>query len=164
MEFEHDFVLRPRFTFKYESDSKTILEDFDNAKDRDKTVKVLVIDERVFLSIAQKEQHYWSPQLEVEILHSEQNTTTLKCRFGPKPAVWTLFMFLHFVTATLFLSFAIWTYANYSLETAFALPLFLTLLMLLCWFVLYASGRMGRQVGLKQMNLLYKFFKETLPD
>ena len=163
MEFEHDFVLRPRFTIKYGKTADAILKAFNAAKNKNDLIRLLVVDERIFLSMAPKEQHYWSPQLEVEILHSELNETTLKCRFGPKPTVWTLFMFLHFIVATLFISFAIWTYANYSLNTAFAIPMFLALLMLLIWFVLYAAGRMGRHAGKEQMDLLYRFFREILP-
>ncbi|MEP2935930.1 MAG: GTP-binding protein [Gilvibacter sp.] len=163
MEFEHDFVLRPRFTLEYNCSPQAILEAFQKAKGTSEDVRVLVVDDRIFLSIAPKDQHYWSPQLEVEILHSEDNLTTLKCRFGPKPAVWTLFMFLHFIVAGLFISFAIWTYTNFSLNVAFALPLFLTLLMLLSWFVLYAGGRMGRHAGKDQMHQLYRYFKDTMP-
>lgn len=163
MEFEHDFVLRPRFTLEYKCAPQAILEAFKKAKAKSESVRVLLVDDRIFLSIAAQDQHYWSPQMEIEILHSEQGLTKLKCRFGPKPSVWTLFMFLHFVIAGLFISFAIWTYTNYTLNIAFALPLFLTLLMMLFWFVLYAGGRMGRHAGKDQMEQLFRFFKETMP-
>jgi hypothetical protein len=162
MEFEHDFVLRPRFTLKYKKTASAILEAFSKAKNKNELIRVLVVDERVFITMAPKKQHYWSPQLEVEILHSELDETTLKCRFGPKPTVWTLFMFLHFIVATLFIGFSIWTYTNYTLNTAFAIPLFLSLLMLLSWFVLYAAGRMGRHAGKEQMDFLYRFFRDVI--
>jgi hypothetical protein len=41
-----------------------------------------------------------------------------------------LFMFFHFMTASLFLGFGIWTYTNWSLDTEFTRPLVLMFKMM----------------------------------
>ena len=82
--------------------------------------------------------------------------------FGPNPTVWTMFMFLHFFVAGLFIAFGIWTYSNWTLENPFGLQLGLMLLMVAAWFGLYLAGRFGKHKGKDEMHQLYDFMNITL--
>jgi hypothetical protein len=82
--------------------------------------------------------------------------------FGPNPNLWTLFMFLHFIIATTFIIFGIWGYSNWSLKTEVTIQVFIMALMVLLWFVLYAFGRIGKDTGKAEMQVLNDFMNTTL--
>ncbi|HHJ49533.1 MAG TPA: hypothetical protein ENJ88_01335 [Phaeodactylibacter sp.] len=46
----------------------------------------------VTLRLPPEKQHFWSPQLDLE-LEEKDDGTVVRGRYGPKPSVWTLFMF-----------------------------------------------------------------------
>jgi hypothetical protein len=73
-----------------------------------------------------------------------------------------MFMFLHFLVAGLFIGFGIWAYVNWSLETDYAIQLFVTLLMIVIWFALYFGGRLGKKTGMDEMHQLHHFMRDTL--
>ena len=112
MQISNEIVLRPRFSLSLNKSSKQVLEAFESAKNSQNAVRINILDAHVFLKIPTVQQHFWSPQLHLEVLENNLNSCTVKGVFGPSPKVWTLFMFFHFVTASLFLGFGIWTYSN----------------------------------------------------
>ncbi|MCB0457632.1 MAG: GTP-binding protein [Flavobacteriaceae bacterium] len=162
MELGEEIVLRPRFSFDLSTTPEAAIDAFIAHKNNTEGIVVTQVEQHVFLKIPKHLQHFWSPQLDLEIFSFEEGKTTLRGLFGPKPSVWTMFMFLHFAVASLFIGFGIWAYTNASLNTPYALQLVLMALMVLAWFLLYAAGRMGKQAGKKEMLKLYSFMKQTL--
>ncbi|MCH9661907.1 MAG: GTP-binding protein, partial [Bacteroidetes bacterium] len=154
--------LRPRFKMELNQSNEYLLKVFEKKGQEQSGFNILRVDDHVFIKIPSEKQHFWSPQLDLEIIDNENNTATLHGLFGPKPVVWTLFMFLHFIVGTLFLGSAVWAYSNYSLDKPFALQLTGMLLLLIAWFVLYFAGRMGKHAGKKEMRSLHEFLLETL--
>ncbi|NNL33473.1 MAG: GTP-binding protein [Flavobacteriaceae bacterium] len=120
------------------------------------------MDDHVFIKFPSEKRHFWSPQLHLEIIEASATKSTLHGLFGPSPTVWTMFMFLHFIVAGLFIAFGIWTYSNYSLDQDFTVQLFITIMMVFLWFVLYFIGRLGRASGKSEMHLLFNFMNESL--
>lgn len=53
-----------------------------------------IVDHHVILKIPKSQQHYWSPQLSLELEAVEQGTL-IRGLFGPKPNVWTMFVFFY---------------------------------------------------------------------
>ena len=92
----------------------------------------------------------------------DENSSRLFGLFGPNPTVWTMFMFFHFIIAGLFIGFGIWAYTNWTLNTDFAIQLFLVILMIIIWLELYFGGRLGKATGKDQMVLLHNFMKSLL--
>jgi hypothetical protein len=119
-------------------------------------------DDHIFIRITKQKQHFWSPQLHLEIISLEEQKSFLQGFFSPNPTVWTMFMFFHFVVAILFLGFSIWTYTNYTLHSSFALQLAGMFFMILIWIGLYFGGRMGKLAGKKEMHAQYDFMKKRL--
>lgn len=158
----NEIVLRPRFKFDVEAVNETLLHGFESQKDKQSNFIVSRIDDHVFIRFPKNEQHYWSPQLHLEINENDNNTSTVHGLFGPNPTIWTMFMFFHFVVAGLFIAFGIWAYTNYTLDQSYAIQLFLTLLMVLCWFILYFIGRIGKSKGEPEMYKLHGFMRDTL--
>ncbi|MDN3494067.1 GTP-binding protein [Winogradskyella bathintestinalis] len=162
MPLANEIVLRPRFKFEIATNNQTLLESFENKKSIQTEFIVSRIDDHVFLKFPKKDQHFWSPQLHLEINEDGPDKAIVHGLFGPNPTVWTLFMFLHFITAALFFGFGIWAYTNYNLENSYSLQLCLSILMILIWFGLYFAGRIGRAKGKPEMYRLQTFMNTTL--
>lgn len=164
MSLGDEIVLRPRFRLELKHSSDWALEALEKAGKETHDFVISRIDDRVFIKIPKEKQHFWSPQLDLQIWDSEEeeNVTTLRGLFGPKPTVWTLFMFLHFAVAGLFIAFGIWAYSNASLEQRYLPQLVALFFMTIAWFVLYFAGRLGKAAGKKEMLAQYNFMRKTL--
>ncbi len=158
----NEIVLRPRFKFLVNSNKELVLELFEAIKN-ETNFKINRIDNHVFIKIAKEKQHFWSPQLHLEINSTEnENQSIIYGLFGPSPSVWTMFMFFHFVIIGLFLAFGIWTFTNWNLNNSYAIQLFITLFMVVIWFTLYFIGRIGKKAGNDEMYELHHFMRDTL--
>lgn len=164
MELSNHIVLRPRFKFRVNKDNASLLSLFEVKSKTQSDFVVTRVDDHVFIKIPKKKQHFWSPQLHLEINKDYDNveTSMIYGLFGPNPTVWTMFMFLHFVLAGLFIGLAIWTYVNWTLKSDYAIQLFLTLMMIVIWVGLYFGGRLGKRAGMQQMLELHHFMRDTL--
>jgi hypothetical protein len=163
MSLSNEIILRPRFKFKVNHQNETILQLFEEKKETQSDFIVTRVDDHVFIKIPQAKQHFWSPQLHLEINKDEiEDNSIIYGLFGPNPTVWTMFMFFHFIVIALFIGFAIWTYTNWSLGNSYAIQLFITAMMIIIWFVLYFGGRIGKNTGMDQMHELHHFMRDTL--
>ncbi|WP_396601995.1 GTP-binding protein [Algibacter sp. R77976] len=162
MALSNDIVLRPRFKMEIPRINEAILSDFENVKNTQSEFIVTRVDDHVFIKFPKEKQHFWSPQLHLEINKVDDNSSMLHGLFGPNPTVWTLFMFLHFIVAGLFIAFAIWTYTNWSLKQSFAVQASVTILMVLLWVTLYFAGSLGKASSTNDMRLLNNFMNEVL--
>jgi len=162
MSLENDIVLRPRFKIELKKNNQEILSVFEEAKKTQKDFIISRVDDHVFIKIPKADQHFWSPQLHLEIMEIDKNSSRLFGLFGPNPTVWTMFMFFHFIVAGLFIGFGIWAYTNWTLKTDFAIQLFVAILMIVLWVALYFGGRLGKATGRDQMVLLHNFMNSLL--
>ena len=162
MSTTNEIVLRPRFKIELEQNNESVLQDFENKKKTQSEFIISRVDDHVFIKFPKKDQHFWSPQLHLEINKTDENTSTLHGLFGPNPTVWTMFMFFHFIVASLFIAFGIWGYTNWSLKSDYGIQLLIALLMIVSWVVLYFIGRLGKATGKDQMHLLYDFMNKIL--
>ena len=162
MELNNEIVLRPRFKIELNRNNQSVLKIFTELKNSQSDFIVTRVDDHVFIKFPQEKRRFWSPQLHLEINEIDEANSLLYALFGPNPSVWTMFMFLHFLVAGLFIAFGIWAYTNWSLENDYAIQLGLTLLMIIIWFVLYYAGRMGKATGRHEMHQLNNFMNKTL--
>jgi len=164
MSINDDIILRPRFKIELDKNKEDTLKAFEEAKNSQKDFIVTRVDDHVFIKIPRADQHFWSPQLHLEIMRVDENSSRLFGLFGPNPTVWTMFMFFHFIIAGLFIGFGIWAYTNWTLKTDFAIQLFLTIFMIIIWLALYFGGRLGKATGKDQMVLLHNFMISLLSN
>ena len=158
----NNIVLRPRFKYTIPHPSETIINWFEKEKHQQKTIIVNCLEPHIFLKFPKAKQHAWSPQLHLELEPTNENETVVSGVFGPNPAVWTMFMFFHFVVAGFFIAFGVWAYSNSLLGAAFSIQLFLCLLMVIFWALLYVFGRLGKSKGTPEMQILHEFVIKTL--
>lgn len=162
MTAKNDIVLRPRFKMEINENNESILKRFEATRNDKSEFITTRVDNHIFIKFPKEKQHFWSPQLHLEIDYAEEGSSLLHGLYGPNPTVWTMFMFLHFMVAGLFIAFGIWAYTNWRLNTEFAVQLSIMFLMILIWFVLYFAGRIGRDTSKKDMFMLRDFMNKTL--
>ncbi|AJR02348.1 hypothetical protein [Siansivirga zeaxanthinifaciens] len=162
MTTSNDIVLRPRFKFDLKQNNETILNRFENSKLKQSQFIVSRIDDHVFIKFPKKDQHFWSPQLHLEINKIDDENCTLYGLFGPNPTVWTLFIFLHFLVAGLFLAFGIWAYSNWRLNLPYNIQTTLMVLMIVIWIALYFAGSYTKTSSKVEMQALKKFMETII--
>src|SRR5690606_9806879 len=137
----NDIALRPRFKFVINKNKDIVLNTFERARSTQSLYIITRIDDHVFIKKSQENRQFWSPQLQIEITEIEEHSCMVSGLVGPNPTVWTLFMFLHFMIACLFIAFGIWTYTNITLNTSYIIQISFMLMMVIIWFLLYFFGR-----------------------
>ena len=125
------------------------------------------MDNHVILDVPPSERHYWSPQLNFRVEENEddQDSSVIKGLIGPRPAVWTMFMFVYFSIgiAGFFIScFGVsrWMLGEYS-NLLLALPA-----AALIMATAYKAGKYGERLGHDQIDILKNFVRSALqmPD
>lgn len=155
--------LRPRFKLHFdESQEKLITKFQNNVNNANCNYCVKVTDLHIVIDIPEKENHFWSPQLNIEIEKVEENKSLVKGLFGPKPQVWTFFMFIHFAMAIAFIGFSIMAYVKWTLKSDYKMALIITFILPILWILMYFLGSLGKKRGHKQMDELHGFMMETL--
>ena len=156
-------LLKPRFKMEMKEEEAEVLDKFKN-QFATKECKYCgkVVNHHVVIDVPKEEDHFWSPQLHLEVEKNEQNTTIVRGLFGPKPTVWTMFMFVHFAVAIAFFIFLVIGYSKWSLKGDYTFAMIMCISMVVLWFVLYVMGQLGKKKGYKQMLELDDFMKKVL--
>lgn len=158
-----DIHLRPRFKMDFNESQQQLISKFEaNLKDGNCKYCSKIVDGHIVIDVPEEENHFWSPQLNIEIEKIESEKTIVKGLFGPKPQVWTLFMFFHFAVAVAFIGFSVMAYVQWSLKTNYSSALIVVIFLPVLWIVMYFLGRIGKRRGHKQMDELHRFMMKTL--
>ena len=158
-----EVFLRPRFTIDLNDNDEEVLAQFSTEfKSDDCKFLGNIVDGHIFISVSKEEEHFWSPQLHLEILKKTETTSLLKGLFGPKPQVWTLFMFIHFIIGISFLGFGVLLFTRISLNEPILLPLIMMVFLPLFWTLLYFLGKVGKDTGKNQMKDLHDFMIKVI--
>ena len=160
MEPEKSIALRPRFELESKNSVEKILERAKTLKSELKSdYQIKIIDEHLYFYFSKEKRKYYSPFLHLE-LEAEEGKTKVKGLFGPEQLLWTLFMFLHFIVAGLFLVFSMMAYTHWSLKQSVVLDVVVMTFMVVFWILLYFIARINREKGVPQMHeledLMYK--------
>lgn len=106
------------------------------------------------------EQHYWSPGLTLSLENTDSGTL-LRGMYGPRPTVWTMFIFFYALIAFAILVLSIIGLSNYSLGKS-AVILWLVPALGLVFLSLYLVAYFGQKLGHDQMVTLHRFLEESL--
>lgn len=155
-------LLKPRFRIEVDQVENQIM---DNLKkrlnDENFNFRSQIADMHAVIDVSEEDEHYWSPQLTVEVI-KEDNKTIVKGLLSPKPKVWTFFMFLHFLVAISFFVFLVMFYTQYRLNQDYNFSLIMCIAMPVAWIVLYLVGQFGKKLGYEQMVQLHNFLVDSL--
>lgn len=121
------------------------------------------MEQHVWISMARDHKKYYSPTLHLELEdHGDTENTLIRGLFGPDPGLWTLFMFLHFVVAGIFIMFLTFAYSNWVLKQSYALDLSVMGLMAIAWAALYFFARNNRKKGMPQAKAIEELIEGIL--
>ncbi|XCF07295.1 GTP-binding protein [Tamlana crocina] len=162
MPLSNDVILRPRFKLEIPQNQTSVLSDFENAKKTQSEFIISRVDQHIFIKFPKEKQHFWSPRLQLEIDETTKDSCLVRGLFGPNPTVWTLFMFLHFIVAIVFVAFGIWAYSNWSLKQSYTVQLSVMFLMVVVWIGLYFAASIGKASSKKDMVALNDFMYSVL--
>ncbi len=73
----NEIVLRPRFEMELEQQCSQLLAKFSEAKKNQNKFIVSCIDDHIFIKLPNREQHFWSPQLHLELSEIPENKCSL---------------------------------------------------------------------------------------
>ena len=127
-------------------------------------VNVIVRHHNIKLSIAEEDQHYWSPELNINIDHANVDGETVVYGVcGPKQSVWLMFTFFYglLIFATLVVSLFGFTRLNLGMssEILFVIPVLLIIII-----SMYFTSKYGQKLAYDQMYLLRKIVKRAIVD
>jgi hypothetical protein len=157
-------LLKPRFKLRYSDPKQEIIEQFRvNLARETCPFPSKIVDHHIVIDVPEGTEHFWSPQLHVEV-EEEEGATVVKGILGPKPKIWTLFIFFHFAVAVTFFVFFVIFYSRWSLGHDYTLSMTMCILMPVLWVALYFAGQLGKKFGYDQMQDLHRFLTDTLKD
>lgn len=155
--------IRPRIHFEANESAQTISEIISKKlKEDNRLIQGQVLNGFATIYPCQKDQHFWSPQLTI-IVEDLDSGSLLRGLYGPKPTVWTMFIFFY---ATIGFSTMIVTLVGLSflsLGKSVAI-LWLVPLLMLIFISLYLTAYLGQKFGQKQMTSLHLFIEDCLGE
>ncbi|NGY36100.1 hypothetical protein FQU23_001070 [Flavobacterium sp. XN-5] len=163
MDTNNELRLRLRFYKDVPENSDSLLQKFENYKKSNcDDFSVKTGGTHIWLHIKDSKKSYYSPHLHLELESKNENETHIRGLFGPDPTLWTLFMFLHFIIAGIFLIFSGIAYSDYVLKNSITFDLIVMVLMVFAWFLLYIIAKQIRKNGHDQMNELEALFLKII--
>ena len=128
-------------------------------------IKGKIIDDQVVLDIRDDLVHFWSPHMDFRVEDTEdshRDHCTIQGMIGPRPSVWTLFMFFYFSIGLIGFGFtthaiSIWLMDKTISGYFWSLPL--TILFML---TAYQAGKLGEKLGEDQVEILKDVVRKAL--
>lgn len=161
MEIDSQIALRPRFEKTIALPILEIQEKVNACKKKyAPDFNIRQLDEHIWIYIGEANKELHSPHLHLELEAIDEHHTKVNGLFGPDPALWTMFIFLHFIVAGIFIIFGVFAYSNWSLKQNNLLEISIMLLMIIIWFALYFIARNIRKKGLPQAKEIEKVMNE----
>lgn len=165
MKIDDQLPLRYRFYRVVTKSSEAILDSCNQLKESiEPDYKIKIAGEHIWLHIGLLNREKHSPHLHLELEKMEDGNTSIRGLYGPDPVLWTLFMFLHFVVAGLFIIFSMIAFSKWSLNQPFGFDLLVMFAMVNIWLLLYFIARLNRKKGLKQAKELEKLFNKIIEE
>ncbi len=148
-----DIRLRPRFEFTTPVEPNDVLRRLEQLVGEHPSVTGRVFATSAVLKIPADRVHFWSPQLEIGIDPHLPGGSLVRGLFGPRPAIWSLFIALYVGIAFAGGMGVIYGYAQWTLGAA-GHALWSGPAALVAFLLVYLVGRQGRHLGMKQMHQL----------
>ncbi|MGB3589024.1 MAG: hypothetical protein WBA23_20925 [Tunicatimonas sp.] len=126
-------------------------------------IKGYITNNHVTLDISGADVHYWSPQLNFRVEPNEenQNHSVVSGLIGPRPAVWTMFMFIYAAIGMIALFISFFAVSKLLLGESSNL-LFAFPIALLFMLTAYLVGKYGEKLAKDQVDLLKQFVRDAV--
>lgn len=150
------YKIRPRFRRIIEPDKEEFLAQLKTALKSDgATCRGNVVGKHCKLYLPKASQQFWSPELNLALEITEEGTL-LRGFYGPRPTVWTMFVFFYSLVGFATIIISIVGLSQYSLGKPSPILWFVPFLILL-FLSLYLSSYFGQKKAADQIDVLNKF-------
>jgi hypothetical protein len=122
-----------------------------------------VVPGHAVINIPEEEIHFWSPQLSISVEEHEEGGSLVRGLYGPRPAVWTLIMFIYAAIAFLGLMGLFLGYSQWALDKP-ADALWIVPVSLVLGATVYVGAQIGQKLGNEQMETLHEFLESALRE
>lgn len=164
MDIDKPIKLRPRFRHYTDIKKSVLRERITNLKEEYKSkFRIKLSDNHIWIHHPRSEEKIFTPHLHLEIIEDDSDQPDkllIKGLYSPNSSYWTMFMFMHFVLAGLFIAFMTMLYTKSVLGESYTLYVYLMIGIALIWTGLYFFARYNRKRGLAQAYGLEKLFKK----
>ena len=106
------------------------------------------------------QQHYWSPRLTISMEETEDGTI-IRGLYGPRPAVWTMFVFFYALIALAIMVVGTIGLSRLSLDKPGTVLWWIPVLVVI-FLSLYLVSYFGQKWSGDQMVVLHEFFEESV--
>lgn len=122
-----------------------------------------IIGGHIILDITGEEVHFWSPQLNFRVEEDEDDRelTLIAGLIGPRPAVWTLFMFVYFSIGLIGFFATSYGISRYMVGD-FSLAIWGLPVAAIIMLTAYQAGQFGERLGADQVELLKQFVRDAV--
>ena len=158
----NELQLRPRFELISSVEPNDVLRRVAAAlADENASVAGRVFESSAVLKMHEADLRFWSPQLQLSIDPHLPEGSLIHGLFGPRPAVWGLFVALYAAIGFTTLMGVIFGYSQFTLGQGGS-ALWSGPIGLLAGGLSYLIARTGRRFGTDQMHQLQAFLDEAL--
>ena len=125
-----------------------------------------VVGKHIMLTVSEKDRHFWSPWLDLEVLEDEEKSdtggaATVRGRFMPHPTIWTGYVAGYFGLVTFALFAACFAYAQWVTESP-PTALWGVGLSVVATVAVWWSAQVGQRLARGQMEVLREVVGEAL--
>lgn len=154
--------VRPRFKQLTQQNIKEIGHALKEGLENEKSCVGQIMEQTIILKIAPKNQHFWSPQLALNLEETNKGTI-IRGLYGPNPTIWTMFMFAYIGIGIMAMFALMVGLTNISLGRGYLfMIIFVALLSGL--LALYLIAQFGQKMGVEQTFTLHHFFEEVIHE
>lgn len=155
--------LRPRFHFTVPYETEALIAHLTSKfRSKDHKFPTTVLGNHFVLDVPHHVAHFWSPRVTFDIVVDEADPQKSMVRglIGPKPNVWTMFVFIYFSIGIAGLFMSIFGLSRTTLgkdsDLVWAFPIALVLMS-----TAYLFSKSGQKMGAQQIDLLKHFFRDS---
>ena len=155
------YRVRPRFKLETSLKVEELIQRISSALEKDDAPCQGRINSTGFgsLMLPVGQQQYWSPRLTISMEETE-NGTILRGLYGPRPAVWTLFVFFYALIALAIMVVGTIGMSRISLDKSGAILWWIPVLIAV-FLSLYLVSYFGQKWSRNQMVTLHEFFEKS---
>tara|TARA_R110002050_G_scaffold204327_1_gene339582 strand:+ start:69081 stop:69587 length:507 start_codon:yes stop_codon:yes gene_type:complete len=156
-------VLRPRFRYYVPLSQEEIRSTFNDCfKDPKVVFTGTTLNYHIVIDYPEEKRHFWSPQIDLN-LEKYEDGTLIRGLIGPRPNVWTVFMFFNAIAGFLGIVGIIIGIGQWSMEGP-PQALWLIPLSLVIFAIVYYSGLTGKKIAHEESIKLHQFLQTHLKD
>ena len=116
----------------------------------------------IYIKVAPKHRHFWSPQLHLSI-EPDEDRVILRGLYGPNPSLWAVFFFGYVILGLLATVIGVWGFSLWSLGKSSSILWAIPAIGVIA-ITLYIAGQIGQKLGAQQMFDIHHFYEKLTKD